>query len=102
MNDHPPVFIHEQPDGVRLDVIVAPRSSRNAVVGTYRQRLKIALTAPPVEGKANEALISFLAELFGIPKRNISVLSGIIARQKTLLIKGVGFATVVKLCEASP
>lgn len=51
-------------------------------------RLKLRLAAPPVDGKANEALVAFLAEYYGVPKRNVRILAGASSRRKRILIEG--------------
>lgn len=76
-------------NGVRLEIKVQPRSSKNQVVGEYEGALKVKLTAPPVEGEANKALIVFLAGLLKIPKKNVVLLKGESSRNKILEIRGV-------------
>lgn len=76
-------------DGVRLEVKVQPRSSRNELLGFQQGVLKVKLTAPPVEGEANQALISFLAEVFGTSKRNVVILRGETSRLKLVGIHGI-------------
>jgi uncharacterized protein (TIGR00251 family) len=71
-----------------LKVYVQPKSSKNEVVGPYRDGIKVKVTAPPVEGKANEALIRFLARVFGISPSCIEIIKGLHSRQKTLRISG--------------
>lgn len=80
--------------GVVLNVHVVPRSSRNAVQGLHGDAVKIRLQAPPVEGKANEALVRFLSQVLGIPPRQVSLLSGASGRKKRVLISGLGKAEV--------
>lgn len=75
--------------GICLEVQVQPRSSRNQVVGEQDGRLKIKLTAPPVEGEANQALVNFLARLLEIPKNNIILLKGETSRHKLIEIIGL-------------
>lgn len=75
--------------GVCLEVQVQPRSSRNQIVGKQDGRLKIKLTAPPVEGEANQALINYLAQLLQVPKKNVKLLKGESARHKLIEISGV-------------
>ncbi len=74
----------------RLAVRVQPRAKNNAIVGWEGGALKIRLTAPPVEGKANKALVDFLAERLALSKSAVTVLSGHGARQKTVEISGLG------------
>src|SRR5438105_177320 len=76
-------------DGVLIRVYVTPRSSGNKVVGTHSGEVKIALTAPPVDGAANKALVEFLAKLLGMPKGNVTVASGETSRHKTVRVQGV-------------
>lgn len=73
---------------MRLRVRVIPRSRRNAI-DWEQGTLKVRLTAPPVDGAANEALIALLAERLGLPKRSISILSGTTGRQKIVEIVGM-------------
>lgn len=75
--------------GICLEIQVQPRSSRNQVVGEQDGRLKIKLTAPPVEGEANQALINYLAQLLQIPKKNIKLLKGESSRLKLVEIIGI-------------
>ena len=63
-------------DGVRFEVQLAPRASRNAVIGEHDGALKIAITAPPVEGAANAALVAFLAEHLGLAQRDVRITRG--------------------------
>jgi len=71
-----------------LKVYLQPKSSKNEVVGPYRDGIKVKVTAPPVEGKANEALIRFLAKGFGISPSCIEIIKGLHSREKTLRISG--------------
>ena len=73
-----------------FEVRVAPRASRNAIVGVHEGALKVSLTAPPVEGAANEALRKLLAKALGVPKSNIEIIRGERGRNKVLRIRGVG------------
>jgi uncharacterized protein len=73
---------------MRLNVRVIPRSSKNAL--EWQQgTLKARLTAPPVDGAANEALIAVLAERLGLPKRDVSIVHGAASRLKTVEIVGM-------------
>lgn len=73
-----------------MKVLLCPRASQNGLVGWQDDYLKIRLTAPPVDGAANAALIKFLAERLKIPARDIELVSGLAGRRKKLRIKGVG------------
>lgn len=87
-------WITESSNGVILSVHASPRASKNRIEGLHGDALKIRLKAPPVEGKANEALIGFLSDTLGIPQRRITLLSGQTSRQKRLAIAGVTLAGV--------
>ena len=82
--------IQESDNAIRVEVKIQPRSSRNQIVGEQDGVLKIKLTAPPVEGEANQALIDFLArQLLKIPRKNVILLRGDTARNKLIEIKGI-------------
>lgn len=74
--------------GVKLHLFIQPRSSKNEIVGIHNDLIKIKLTAPPVDGEANEALIAFLAKVFAVPKRDVILLKGATGRNKTVEILG--------------
>ncbi len=80
-------------EGLRLIVKLQPASRRNAILGRVeiadgQQALKIALTAPPVDGKANTALIAFIAKQFGLAKRSVEIERGLTDRVKRLHLRG--------------
>jgi hypothetical protein len=79
-------------DGAKFLVRVTPRSSRTAITGTIgdgdQAALKVALHAPPIDGRANAALIEFLAESLGTPRSTIEIISGQNARMKTIVVRG--------------
>jgi uncharacterized protein (TIGR00251 family) len=75
------------PDGCRLAVQVAPRAAANRVLGPYRGALKVALTAPPVEGAANAALLAFLAEVLAVPRSRLTLVEGTTRRAKLVHIR---------------
>ena len=72
-----------------LDVHVQPGAKRSEFAGQHGERIKIRLAAPAVDNKANEALIEFLAEYYGVPRRNVQIASGLKSRRKRVLIEGV-------------
>ena len=72
---------------MRITVQIVPRASKTEIVGMYGDALKIRLNAPPVDGKANQALITFLSEHYNVPSRNISIVSGTTSRRKIIEIK---------------
>ena len=79
-------------DALVFEVRVAPRASRNRIVGVQDGALKVALTAPPVDGAANEALRKMLAKAFGVSKSSIEIVRGDRARTKFLRVQGVDLA----------
>ncbi|MGD0017539.1 MAG: DUF167 family protein [Verrucomicrobiia bacterium] len=76
-------------DGVVLNIRVVPRASKTEVQGVLGDALKIRLQAPPVDGKANAALVKFLADKLGIAKSNVTLLSGETGRVKRVLIQSL-------------
>jgi len=88
--------ITEAKDGATFSVRVVPRSSRNQIVGVEGGALKIKLTAPPVEGAANSALIEFVAEWLGVRRSAVSIVSGDKARNKIVRVTGVTREQVLK------
>jgi uncharacterized protein len=75
------------PDGAVVLVLhVQPGAARSEFAGMYGDALKLRLAAPPIEGKANAELIRFLADLFGVPTRNIVLLRGETSRAKTVRV----------------
>ena len=83
--------------GATLSVRIQPRASKNGMERLSDGSLKIRLTAPPVDGAANDALVRFLAETFGVPRSQVEILSGHTARQKIVRITGIGEEEVVRV-----
>lgn len=79
-----------------LRVRVQPRASRNELI-SGEDGIKVRLTSPPVDGAANEALVSFLAELLGTSKSRIRIVSGHAAREKRIRINGMSTSDVRRL-----
>jgi uncharacterized protein (TIGR00251 family) len=77
---------------VRLSIHVQPGAKRSAVLGVYGDALKVAISAPPVEGKANEAVGDLIAALLGVPSRAVNVVAGHSSRRKVLSVEGVTLA----------
>jgi len=75
--------------GVLLRLHVQPKASRNEFVGVHGDALKLAITAPPVDGKANKAVVKFLAAFFKMKKKDFSIKYGLQSRTKSVLIEGV-------------
>jgi uncharacterized protein (TIGR00251 family) len=80
-------------DGVTLAIRAQPGAKKTAITGIYGEgataQLKIAVQAPPIEGRANEALAAFLAERFNLPKSAITLISGELSRTKIFHLRGV-------------
>lgn len=79
-----------------ISVHAQPGAKREGIVGEYNARLKIALITPPVDGKANAALIKFLSKKLGVPRANITLLSGDTSRDKRLAIEGLTVEAIIK------
>ncbi|MDQ2715793.1 MAG: DUF167 domain-containing protein [Chloroflexota bacterium] len=78
---------------MRLSVRVIPRSSQNSIVWE-QDSLKVRLTAAPVDGAGNEALVALLAQHLGLPKRQVSIVHGASGRQKTVEISGLSLEAI--------
>jgi uncharacterized protein (TIGR00251 family) len=89
-----PAFANDLPDGCTLTIRLHPGARKNAVIGIHAEAVKIALTAPPVDGKANEALIAFLAGALHLPRARINIVAGLTNRSKTIRITGKSAAEV--------
>jgi len=79
----------EQSGSILLKVKVEPRSSRPGVIGLYGDSLKVKLTSPPVEGKANNEIISVLSKVLGIKKKQIEIISGRSSKNKIIRLTGI-------------
>jgi hypothetical protein len=77
------------PGGITFPVRAAPRAKRNAVAGLTGDALKICVTAPPEDGRANEALIEVLADWLGVKRRQVEIISGQSNRNKVVRITGI-------------
>jgi uncharacterized protein (TIGR00251 family) len=88
--------IAETDGGVTFAVHVVPRSSRNQIVGVEGGALKVKLSAPPVEGAANAALIEFVAEWLGVRRSAVSIVSGGKARNKLVRVNGLTLNRVIE------
>jgi uncharacterized protein (TIGR00251 family) len=88
------ISLQESAKGITFAVKVHPRARKNAITGVVGDALKLALTAPPVEGKANQAVVEFFAELFAIPRSSVTIASGETSRNKVVRISGLSRAAV--------
>jgi uncharacterized protein (TIGR00251 family) len=98
---HDDLVLQQRGGAVSFEVRVAPRASRNALRGVSEGALKVALTAPPVEGAANSALCDFLAELLKISRRSVDITHGQQSRRKTVRVVGVDAATIGERIQAA-
>lgn len=100
-----PFPVRDTAEGARFLVRVVPRASRTAVVGVMGNgdgaALKIALQAPAVEGRANAALIKFLAERVGVPQSSVEIAIGEHGRNKTVLVRGRTAGEIAALIESA-
>ena len=85
--------------GVRLSIRVQPRASDSRIAGVHGDALKVRLTAPPVNGAANAALVELLADTFGIAERRITIVAGASARTKIVELAGVTEEDVRRLVQ---
>ncbi len=83
------VGIREEGDALSIDVLVQPRASRNQIGPVHDDRLKIAVTAPPVDGAANTAVVKLVASRLKCPRRDVEVVSGASSRRKKVRIRGI-------------
>jgi len=89
--------LHDGKRGAALAVRVTPRASRNEIFGVLNDgTVKIHLTAPPVEGQANEALLKFLSEVLGVPLSRLDIVAGKTGRDKLVSVLGMDAETVHK------
>lgn len=88
------ITIRDTPGGATFQVRLQPRAKKNAIVGEVGEALKLALTAPPVEGRANQACIAFLAELLNVARSSVTIAAGHSSRNKVIRVVGMTAAQV--------
>jgi len=81
--------LHQTPDGITFEAKLQPRAKKNAFTGEIGGALKIAVTAPPVGGRANDACIEFLADTLKVPRASITIVSGATSRRKVIRVAGL-------------
>lgn len=86
--------VHDTPKGATFQVKVHTRAKKNAVTGELGDALKLALTTPPIEGRANTACIAFFAELLNVPRSSVTIAAGGTSRQKLIRVAGLSAAQV--------
>jgi len=82
------IALHDSPSGATFAIKLHPRAKKNAITGEVGDALKVALTAPPVDGKANEACIEFFAKLLKVPRSSVTIASGHTSRNKVIRVAG--------------
>ncbi|MDX9871203.1 MAG: DUF167 domain-containing protein [Clostridia bacterium] len=91
--------ITETDGGVQFSLKIQPRASRNEIVGLQGDALKLRITAPPVDGEANEACIRFIAQMLKVPKSAVTIVSGLTGRNKTVHVAGLNKGELLELVE---
>jgi hypothetical protein len=89
--------VRDTAHGAQFALRVQPRASRNAFVSVMGDAIKLAITAPPVDGKANQAVIDYLSDFFRVPKSSITIVSGETGRNKLIAIRGMSAEQVLKM-----
>jgi uncharacterized protein (TIGR00251 family) len=99
-----PAWLTRDRDRLTLALRVQPRASRDEVAGTHGDRLKVRITAPPVDGAANDHLCRFLARLFGVPATRVRLLQGASGRNKLVVVDGAGElpGEIARILSATP
>ena len=83
------VAIKNSPSGITFGVKVHPRAKKNAITGEVGDALKVAITVPPVDGKANSACIEFFAKLLNLPRSSVTIAAGKTSRNKVIRVVGL-------------
>ncbi len=91
--------VRESDGAITFDVQVVPRAARERLGPVHGERLKVALTAPPVDGAANEALVTLLARALGRPRGDVVIVRGQTARKKTVRVAGTTRDTLLRRIE---
>jgi uncharacterized protein len=91
--------ITEKDGGASFDIAVKPRASREGVGPVQAERLVVSVNAPPVDGKANAAVVRVLAETFGVARSAVAIVRGEAGRKKTVRIAGITAAVVARVIE---
>lgn len=96
-----PAWLRQAGDDVVLSLHIQPGAKKTEIAGEHGEALKIRLAAPPVDGKANDCLIAFLAERLGIPKSRLELVSGAVSRAKRVRATGLAADFVLARLTAS-
>lgn len=94
-------YLAKNRDGsLLIRVHAQPKASRNSIIGIHDDALKIAVTSPPVDGKANQAVAAYLAKVLGVAKRDVNLSSGQTSRRKVFQVSGKTMEEVRGLIES--
>ena len=96
------IRVRDTARGATFQVRVHPRARKNAFTGVVGDALKLALTSPPVEGRANEACIAFLAEFLNVARSSVTIAAGETSRQKLIRVAGLSAAQIEEKLRAVP
>lgn len=88
-------FCKDQSNGVTLTLTIQANAHKSEIIGLYNNTLKIKIKAPPVDGKANSEIVSFLSEVFRVPQKNIDILKGDKNKNKIVFVSGISTADVI-------
>jgi hypothetical protein len=88
------VALHETASGITFAVKVQPRAKKNSIAGQLGDAVKVTLTAPPVDGRANQACIELFADLLNVSRSAITIISGESSRNKVIRVSGVSAGTL--------
>src|SRR5258708_38686205 len=94
--------IKTSPAGVTFAVKVHQRAKKNAITGKVGDALKVSLTAPPVDGKANQSCIDFFAKLLNVPRSSVTIAAGQNSRNKVIRVTGLSAEEVTRRLGTSP
>lgn len=88
------VKVEQSREGVTFSVKVHPKAKRERISGLLGDALKLEITAPPIDGKANEACVSFFSKLLKVPRSSVTIAAGLSSRNKVMQITGISAASV--------
>ena len=90
------VLVRNTAEGATFAVRVHPRAKKNAITGEFGDALKVSLTSPPVEGRANGSCIEFFARLLKVPRTSVSIASGANSRSKVIRVEGISAEEILR------